>query len=290
VEVVLDDLARLVVALVLLWAALAKLRRREDVPDWLAAYGVPATAAAPLAWALIAAEATVGALLLAGVPGVPYAALTLGVVFVLALAHARARGLVRLRCGCFGAAEGRTTLLLLRALAFTGLAALAAWGDELGSPGQDTLVLVALGVLAAAVLVLGLLVLALYRQVGVLTLRIGPRVALELAEEGPPIGEPAPALEGLAARGSELVVFFSAGCRLCRQLAPGVAALAREGMTVRVVEEAEEADVFERWNVPGTPFAVHLFEGRVAAKGTVNTLEELDGLLATGAGRVHAAA
>jgi hypothetical protein len=287
---VVDSIARIAVAVVLLWAALAKLRRRHDVPDWLSAYGVPGALATPLAWALIAAEATVGALLLAGVPGAPHAALGLGVLFVLALAYARARGVERLRCGCFGASEGRTTLLLLRALVFSGLAGLAAWGGEVGSPGRDTVVLIALGVLAAAVAVLGLLVLALYRQVGVLTLRLGPRVALELAEEGPAVGADAPVLERLERRGSELVVFGSAGCRLCRQLAPGISALAREGLAVRVVEEETEPDVFERWNVPGTPFVVHVVDGLVAAKGTVNTLEEVDGLLATGAGRVHAAA
>ena len=286
----LEGLARIVVAVVLLWAAFAKLRRRGDFPDWLRAYGVPGSLGTPLSWGLIAAEATVGALLLAGVPGAPYAALGLGALFVLALADARARGVERLRCGCFGAGEGRTTLLLLRALAFSGLAALAAWGGEVGSPGRDAVVLAALGVLAAAVAVLALLVLALYRQVGVLTLRLGPRVALELAEEGPAVGLEAPLLDRLERRGSELVVFASANCRLCRQLAPGISALAREGLAVRLVEEEPEPDAFERWNVPGTPFVVHVVDGLVAAKGTVNTLEEIDGLLAVGAGRVHAAA
>jgi hypothetical protein len=215
----------------------------------------------------------------------------LGAVFVAALAQARLRGVERLRCGCFGASEGRTTLLLLRAGGFTALAALAAFteGSEV-SASRDTLVLVALGVLAVAVAVLALLVLALYRQVGVLTLRLGPRVPLELADEGPDLGEPAPALEGLQRRGAELVAFFSPGCRVCRQLAPGVAALARHGLAVRVVEETEDELAFERWNVPGTPFVVHLVDGVVAAKGTVNTLEEVEELLATGGARVNAAA
>ncbi|HEX2044380.1 MAG TPA: thioredoxin family protein [Gaiellaceae bacterium] len=285
-----DSIARIVVAVVLLWAALAKIRRWRDVPDWLSAYGMPRAVARPAAWVVTVAEAAVGGLLLAGVPLAPYAALGLGAAFLGALGFARARGIERLRCGCFGAREGRTTLLLLRAAAFTGLAAVAAWGGGIRSPGRDALVLGALAVLTVAVAALALLVLALYRQVGVLTLRLGPRVALELAEEGPPVGEPAPLLGALDRRGAELVVFASANCRLCRQLAPGVAALAREGLAVRVVEEEAEPDAFERWNVPGTPFAVHLVDGRVAAKGTVNTLEELDGLISIGARRVHAAA
>jgi uncharacterized membrane protein YphA (DoxX/SURF4 family) len=292
VVVVLATIARIAVGALLLWAALAKLRHRDEVPGWLSTYGVPARLAAPLVTALVAAEAVVGALLLPGLllPWSAYAALALGALFVVVLARARAQGIERLRCGCFGATEGRTSVLFLRALGFTGLAALAAFGDGLGTPSRDTLVLVALGVLALAVVALSLLVLALYRQVGVLTLRLGPRVPLELAEEGPPLGEPAPALEHLGGHGAELVVFFSPGCRLCRQLAPGVAALAREGLPVRTVHEDDEPDAFTRWNVPGTPFAVHVVDGLVVAKGTVNTLEEVDELLEVGRRRVHAAA
>jgi hypothetical protein len=289
---VLGTIAQIAVGVVFLWAAAAKLLRWRDLPDWLAAYGTPRRAAAPLAAALMVAEATVGTLLLAGAPGAPFAALGLAAIFVAALAQARLRGVKRLRCGCFGGGVKRTTILLLRAVGFAALAGIAAFagGVDLAAPSGEALIAVALGVLAVAVVVLGLLVLALYRQVGVLTLRLGPRVALELAEEGPGVGEPAPDLDGLGRRGVELVAFFSPNCRLCRQLAPGVAALAREGLAVRVVEEQEEEDAFERWNVPGTPFAVHLVDGRVTAKGTVNTLEELDGLLAVGTRRVGAAA
>jgi uncharacterized membrane protein YphA (DoxX/SURF4 family) len=289
----LSVVARILVGLLLLWAAAAKLRSRDDLPDWLAAYGLPARLARPAAWAVMVAEAVVGVMLLAGLalPASAYAAVALGTAFVVALAQARLRGVARLRCGCFGASEGRTSLLLLRAAGFTALAALAAFteGSDI-SASRDTLVLVAVGVLTVAVAVLALLVLALYRQVGVLTLRLGPRVPLELAEEGPEVGAPAPALEGLQLRGAELVAFFSPGCRLCRQLAPGVAALARQGLAVRVVEEADDELAFERWNVPGTPFVAHVVDGVVAAKGTVNTLEELEELLATGGARVNAAA
>jgi hypothetical protein len=151
-------------------------------------------------------------------------------------------------------------------------------------------VVIALATLAAAVVVLGALVLALYRQVGVLTLRVGPGVALELAEEGPVLGEAAPELEELAGTGAELAVFFSPGCRLCRQLGPAVRALVRDGLPVHVVYENEEPDTFERWAIPGTPFAVHVVDGIVVAKGTVNTLEQLEQLLAVGAERVEFAA
>src|ERR687898_417181 len=65
---VLGTIAQIAVGVVFLWAAAAKLLRWRDLPDWLAAYGTPRRAAAPLAAALMVAEATVGTLLLAGAP------------------------------------------------------------------------------------------------------------------------------------------------------------------------------------------------------------------------------
>ena len=290
----MDDAARLVAAALLLAAAAAKLRARADLPTVLAAYGVPARVRPLAAVALVAAEAVLGVLLLVGIAVRPVAlaAVALGLVFAVALLRARLQGRKRLRCGCFGAAERPTSYLLARALAFTALAGVAAAGDALpDAPSRDTLVLAALAVLALAVVTLGALVLALYRQVGVLSLRIAPRAALELAEEGPPVGADAPALPALTHRGSELVAFFSRDCRLCRDLAPAVRALAREGVAAHAMYEEENADAFREWNVPGTPYVVHVLDGAVVAKGLVNTLEQLDQLLAVGrARRAHAAA
>jgi hypothetical protein len=289
----LSTIARIVVGFVLLWAAAAKLRRRDDLPDWLTTYGVPRQHARQVGYGVMAAEAIVGFLVLFGIalPASAYAAIALGLVFVAALAQARLRGIERLRCGCFGASEGRTTNLLLRATGFTVLALVAAFGIGVDvSASGNTVVAVVLVLLSLAVIGLTLLVLALYRQVGVLTLRIGPRVPFELAEEGPEVGRPAPSLDGLRGRRNEVVFFFSSTCRLCRQLSAGVAALARQGLTVLVVEEEQDEAAFARWNVPGTPFVVHVVDGVVAAKGTVNTLEELESLLDTGRARIHAAA
>lgn len=285
----IETLARLAAAAILLWAAAAKVAARD--PDRLEVYGVHAALRAPGYFGLALTESVVAVALLLGLPSAPLVAVGLGVVFTLALALARARGIETLDCGCFGSKERATSALIARALGFTGLAALGAFSFELSLPSRNTLVLVALGVLATAVVVLAALVLALYRQVGILTLRLGPGVALELAEEGPAVAEAAPELSGLASSGAALVAFFSPGCRLCRQLAPAVRALARDGLPVRVVYEHEEPDAFERWRVPGTPFAVHVVDGTVAAKGTVNTLEQLEELVALGGGRVrHAAA
>jgi uncharacterized membrane protein YphA (DoxX/SURF4 family) len=283
----LDTLLRLAVAAILLWAAVSKLATRPS-GKWLGSIGVPTSLRSAVFATVAVVEGAVAVLLIAGVEEAAYAAVALGILFVATLAAARARGIRRLQCGCFGAKERSVDLVLARAVGFTALAALAA--AQPATPSRDTFILIMLAVLALAVLALGGLVLALYRQVGVLTLRLGPGVALEVAEEGPPVGDEAPALDGLARLGSELAVFFSSDCRVCRSLAPGVRALAREGLPVQVVYEEEAPDAFERWRVPGTPFAVHVVDGKVAAKGTVNTLEQLDGLLAAGQGRAHLAA
>ena len=76
-------------------------------------------------------------------------------------------------------------VLIVRALAFSALAGLAAFPLEVPRPSAQALLVIALVILAASVVALAVLVLALYRQVGLLSLRIGPGVALELAEEGP---------------------------------------------------------------------------------------------------------
>ena len=130
--------------------------------------------------------------------------------------------------------------------------------------------------------------LALYRQVGVLEGRLGPRAALELAEEGPPLGRPAPHLARLSRRGPELVSFSSRGCRLCAEIAPALAALGREGLAVHAVNEDEHTADFVAFGVPGTPFVLYLVDGVVAAKGLVNTLEQIEELIATGQERVGA--
>jgi len=288
-----ETAAQAAVAIVLLLAAAAKLRLRGELPGLLAAYGIPELVRRPAARVLVAVEVLVAVLLLGGVSGAGLAALALGAVFVVAALVVRLRGHKRVRCGCFGAAERPWAWVFARALGFVALAGVAAFGDELDgvAPDRDALVLLALAFLSVAVLALGVLVLALYRQVGVLSLRIAPRGALELESEGPSVGTPAPALTGLARRGPELVAFFAEDCSLCRDLAPGVRALEREGVAVRIVYEGEERVAFARWNVPGAPFVVHVVDGVVAAKGLVNTLEQLDGLVATGrARRAHAAA
>ncbi len=135
---------------------------------------------------------------------------------------------------------------------------------------------------------LSLVVVALARQVGTLHLRLGPRGALEIETEGPALGEAPPAMPGRNAAGSRvlvggpgpsrLVLFSSPTCPICEEVAPGIGVAASfAGMTPMVLHDPE----LERaYDVPGTPFLLVMDElGIVRAKGTVNNLEQVEGLV-----------
>ena len=164
------------------------------------------------------------------------------------------------------------------------------------------------------VLALVVIVFALARQIGVLHMRLGPRGALELDSEGPPLGESLPAIEAndldgraidLTAPGSErFLLFVSPDCPVCRDVVPSVPVVARAGLETIVVSSGDGAayrqgaaavvegeHVMHSFGVPGTPYAVILDEfGIVRAKGTVNNLEQVEGLVDTARTRAREAA
>lgn len=282
-----DQVIAIALAAVLAWAGIAKLRAPGPVAR---AAGV--APAAGRALGLVEAAVAVTLLVPLTRAGGGVAAAVLGAGFLAWAAAARARGARRVACGCFGAAgESPVAVVAVRAaFVLAGGLAVAAGAGRDTEISADAALWALVGVLAVAVAVLAVLVLALYRQVGVLHRRLGPRGPLEVAEEGPPVGGRAPGLDGLTGAGSELVVFSSPGCRLCRELAPAVRALARQGQAVVGVSEPDAPDDFARWGVPGTPFVVHVIDGRVASKGLVNTMEQLEELVRTGTDRVAARA
>jgi methylamine dehydrogenase accessory protein MauD len=172
-------------------------------------------------------------------------------------------------------------------------------------------------VLWALVLALSVLVVALARQIGSLHLRLGPRGALELDDEGPPLGTaPEPTAVTTVAGERQVVggpgaarflLFVSPSCPACDQVLPSVAAIAGEGSfapCVIVDQDGSRASAFagrarlrapvvasrelaREWEVPGTPYAVVLDErGVVKAKGTVNNLEQVEGLARTAERRI----
>ena len=83
---------------------------------------------------------------------------------------------------------------------------------------------------------LTVVVVALARQIGTLHLRLGPRGALEVDDEGPPLGEAPPPEESTDAQGRpariggpgepQLLLFVSPGCHLCEQVLPSLPAVA----------------------------------------------------------------
>ncbi len=274
-------LARIALVALLASSAIAKLARPRTARSLLEAARLPRL----LIWPAVALELCVAGWLASGrdprLAGA--AAVVLGGAFVSVIATARLRGTPRLACGCFGGARERHwTVLALRALLVPVLV-LPLVG--VGGPSRELAVALALAALSLAVAVLAVLVLALYRQVGVLQRRVLPQGFLEIAHEGPAVGEAAPELDQLRRAGDEVVFFASQSCRVCRQLEPGARALARSGMPVHELFEHEDAAAFARWGVPGTPFIVHVIDGTVAAKGLVNTLEQLDDLVETGTRR-----
>lgn len=150
-------------------------------------------------------------------------------------------------------------------------------------------------VLWLLVVVLCIVVIALARQVGTLHLRLGPRGALEIDDEGPELGSILPAVPARAADGSSvviggpgegrLVLFSSPTCIVCREVAPGLPAAARAGGLVPQV--VHDPDAERTLDVPGTPFLLVLDDlGVVRAKGTVNNLEQIEGLVDTAVRRM----
>jgi methylamine dehydrogenase accessory protein MauD len=171
-------------------------------------------------------------------------------------------------------------------------------------------------VLWLLVLTLAVVVVALARQIGTLHLRLGPRGALEIDDEGPPIGEAPAPIDTLDVYGKPLAIggpgsaqflmFVSPGCRVCAEVLPSLPVVAETGDLTPIVITEEETSEARRsfhparlkarvvadphpasaYAVPGTPYAVVLDHlGVVRAKGTVNNLEQIEGLLQTAAKR-----
>lgn len=173
-------------------------------------------------------------------------------------------------------------------------------------------------VLWILVVTLSVVVVALARQIGTLHLRLGPRGALEIDDEGPVLGEVLAADTRTAIDGSlievggpgrrQVILFASPTCHLCEALAPSlqVAARAHDATALMLIDADESetmlaynaknydapivaaSDLVQRLHIPGTPFVVVLDElGIVQAKGTANNLEQLEGLIDTAIERSH---
>lgn len=166
-----------------------------------------------------------------------------------------------------------------------------------------------------AVLILGVIVVALTRQLGVLHERVAPAGALAIGD-GPAVGDVAPRLDALDLAGrsipiggpaedgrSTLLFFLSPTCPLCEAVLPAVRSLARSEHTqlrVVLIGDGDRAlhETYARargldelplvvspaiglaHRVPKLPFAVLIdAAGVLRAKGLVNSREHLESLL-----------
>ena len=135
-----------------------------------------------------------------------------------------------------------------------------------------------------AVVVLGLAVVALLRQIGVLHARLSP-MGVHFAGEGPELGAPAP-LAGPFEYGASpltLVAFTSPTCEVCAQLRPSLVALRRQYGEVNFVElehDDRTQPTFRAFNVSNTPYFVAVDRtGIVRGRGVANSLEQVEELI-----------
>jgi len=163
------------------------------------------------------------------------------------------------------------------------------------------------------ILGLGLALVALARQVGVLHVRLAPAGALQTGK-GPVVGEAAPVLDAVTLDGAavtigkalgkgrmQLLLFVSPHCPLCKDLIPIAKNFARREKLdiVFVGDDAadEQRDMIARLDMTGLPFVNGPLVGRtfhvdrlphavligdsgtVLSKGLVNSREHLESLV-----------
>lgn len=280
--------ARLVLAGVLAVAAILKLSRPRESAGAMATFGLARPATQWSVWALVvAAELGLGAGVALGAEIAAYLAAAMMVAFAAVMAAALLRGRAGRSCACFGP---RSTLSWLAVARNAVLAAAFLSLPLLPESDLTTEQWLGLGLGLALVWAAGLTVatLALAREIGELRLRLGPAgdSALEIPEEGPPIGEQVPVPAGWETIDERaellLATFLSEGCHICRGLEPQIRALARNpAVAARVFDEAADKEVWRAFDVPGSPYAVACDpDGTVLAKGSFNTIAQLEGVLA----------
>lgn len=136
-----------------------------------------------------------------------------------------------------------------------------------------------------AVLVLGVTVVALLRQIGVLHLRVAP-MGVHFAGEGPELDQPAPIIDLDVDYGESdltLLAFTSPTCEICASLKPDLERL--EGhydeIRLRFVGHEDDPRSFAEFNVRSTPYLVAIDgTGVVRSRGVANTIDQVEEMLA----------
>ena len=278
----LEVAARLVLGGILAGASLAKLAGPASSRAALASFGIEGGRLQAVAFPLlICAELGLAVGVIAGSDAAAVLAAALMALFAMTMIGAILRGRAGAPCACFGARStvGWTGVVrnVVLAAAFAALPLLPE-----GDLSTDDWLALGLGVALIACAGLGVAVLALAREVGMLRLRLGPEGALEVAGEGPALGSDG-GLELPFDPESRLglAVFVSESCHVCHALEPAIAALGRDPIVaLATFEEHADAGVWERLAVPGSPFAIAVSrDGAVLAKGTFNNLAQLETVL-----------
>jgi hypothetical protein len=283
---VLEVVGRLILGGVLAGASAAKLASPGSSRLAMATFGVSDPRAQWLLWgSVIGAELALAGGVLAGLDAAAWLAAALMATFAATMVAAILRGRAGAPCACFGARStvgwGAVARNCALAAAFAALPLLPK-----GELQTDEWLALGLGVALLACAVLAVAVLALAREVGVLRLRLGPASALEIDDEGPPLGMRSDLVESRFELDADaelaLAVFVSAGCRVCQALEPEMSALASDSrVAVQIFDEVADATVWQRLEIPGSPFAVAFGrEGTALAKGTFNNLAQLESVLA----------
>jgi hypothetical protein len=130
---------------------------------------------------------------------------------------------------------------------------------------------------------LAVAVLALARDLGEHRLAVAPQAPLSLAHEGPELGGRVGLIGRFEGRAPLAVaVFTSAGCSLCAALEPSLRLVANDPeLELLLFDEHADAEAWSSLAVPGSPYAVVLGrDGEVLAKGTFNSLFQLESLIA----------
>jgi thiol-disulfide isomerase/thioredoxin len=272
---------------VLLASVLAKLAGPVRSASALATFGVhPPRVQAVVLAVLLAVELGLAGAVAAGSGLAAYAAAGVMCGFALATAAAIRRGRAGAPCACFGARSRVSRRAVARDLALAAAFAGLPWAPAAPAISDTGWLAAGLLVALAGVLALGVATLALARELGQLRLRLGPQLALELADEGPPLGRALPLIGRFELDGDAklaLAVFFSESCPLCRALEPALQWLASDPFVAMLAfDEHAEADVWRSLGIPGSPYALVLDRvGSVLAKGAFNSGGQLEGMLAT---------
>jgi hypothetical protein len=275
-------LVRVLLGAVLLATAVAKLRAGRKGRDALRSYGIASGQARAALWAgTILAEAGLGGALAAGVPGAAEGAAALLGLFTAALVAAIALGRAGSPCGCFG---GRSRIGWGAVARSAVLAAAFAAVPLLPDNHLSTDAWLATGLVVALLAIAGLAVavIALARELGELRLAVAPQSALLLEEEGPPLGSRLDLIERFErAAPLAVAVFTSPGCALCRALEPSLRLVASDPeVELELFDEEADPAAWRALEIPGSPYALVLSaDGDVLAKGTFNSLYQLESLL-----------